>query len=366
MTAVIDPRTPANDPAKAPRRGRIHFNPDLAQTYPMEMIQQGWPALEALGRFRFLTSEQLARLLFLGQTNTKGEARGVGAARKATNEVCLRRLKDLRLVECLPIFRHTAGGTFVRGEVNVLTRKGRDRLQEHLLHLGLEPAIDWHPRLKELANQTLNHELQVNDALIAAEVACRCAGVRINSWGDDALRSMKEKGTVGFGDFSPDALIVLTLGEVQVPLIVEVDRGTEAVTGKAPNTWEQKIKRYGRYFKERCRRDPFFAGWPQPLVLTVTTSYERMTHLWEATAEAGGQTGYWFTYREVLDPPAPELPPLPASGPERSAVAAQRKALEEEHARLSLGAFLDPIFLPATLREYRSVLDHLTLQKQAA
>ncbi len=306
MTAVTAPPTePTAAPKKhRPHRGRIHFNPDLAVPYPMEMIQMGWETLESLNRFRFLTSPQVARLHFLGRPNLKGPIRSDAAARKAANEVCLRRLKDLQYVECLPIFRHTAANTFVRSEVNILTRKGHDVLRRHYEAHGLPFASRWSPKLRDFANQTLNHELAINDVAVAAIAGAEKRGLVVEVWQDDAqLQSLKEEGKVGFGDFCPDGLLILRQGETRAVYLIEADRGTESVRGNAPNSWERKMRRYGSYLKHRYPTDPAFPGLPQPLVLTVTTGPERLVNLLRATHDAGNRCAYWFTTREWIEPP---------------------------------------------------------------
>src|SRR5215218_5091586 len=116
------------DKIKKPRQGRIHRRPELAKLYPMEMIQQGWQTLEALDRFRCMTSSQVARLLFLDQPTSKGHRRSAAAAHNAANAVCLSRLKDRGLVTVVPSYRREGARTLVRFELNTLTRAGHEAL----------------------------------------------------------------------------------------------------------------------------------------------------------------------------------------------------------------------------------------------
>ncbi len=219
--------------------------------------------------------------------------------------MCLRRLKDRELVACLPVFRHTSAGTFVRGEVNVLTAKGAQLVREHYAAVGYDPeALRWSPKIREYTNQTIDHELAINDVAIAAVTAARSAGIALHDWHDDQqLHSLKASGRVRFFDFTPDGFFILETPQKRQPYFIEVDRGTESVTGRAPNTWQRKIERYGTYLKERYRDDPYFAGLPAPLVLTVTTGPERLGNLLDATRTAGGQKAYWFTTRAWIEPP---------------------------------------------------------------
>ncbi len=165
-------------PQTQPRRPRVRFDPSRARLYEMGMIQHGWETLEALHRFRWLTSWQVAKLLFLGRPNLGGAPRGEAAARKAANERCLRRLKDRQLVEtrqAMLTHRHT----WRRQEYNVLTRSGHLLLSDQLRARGVTPP-EWDSERAAIAPELLDHQLALNDVGIAlarsAELSRRDAG----------------------------------------------------------------------------------------------------------------------------------------------------------------------------------------------
>lgn len=156
------------------RRPRVRFDPSLARSYEMEMIQAGWETLEALHRFRYLTSWQVAKLFFLGRPNLAGEPRKREAARKAANERCLRRLKDRQLVETRQaMLRHRRGS--MRREYNVLTKTGHLLLRDHLVVRGVTPP-EWAPDRHEIAPEALAHALLINDVAIALSRSCEHHG----------------------------------------------------------------------------------------------------------------------------------------------------------------------------------------------
>src|SRR5690348_5820695 len=100
---------------KQRRRGRIQWS-EPTKTYPMSLIQQGWETLSLLDQLDYLTSSQVAKILFWGQMTSQGHRRSLAAAQKAANEMCLRRLKDRRLVEVVPVADYPTPQKLVRHE----------------------------------------------------------------------------------------------------------------------------------------------------------------------------------------------------------------------------------------------------------
>lgn len=290
-----DSQTPA-----AARRPRVHFNPDLARQYEMGMIQAGWETLEALHRLRYLTSWQVAKLFFLGRPNHAGALRGQEAARKAANERCLRRLKDRQLVETRQVML-THGTSWMRREYNVLTRTGHLLLRDHLAARGVNPP-EWSAARHEIAPEALAHALLINDVAIALTRSCEHHHWTLLAWIDDfAARAVQ--GQTAFTRFVPDAAALVEYRGVRALYFIEVDRGTEPVASDAGNSWRTKMQRYRTYLSEVFPEDPFFRDAPLPLLLTTTTTIERLRHLMAETRTSGDPERSWFALSAWMEPP---------------------------------------------------------------
>jgi hypothetical protein len=289
------------------RRRRVHQDPTLARHVEMSLIQCGWETLEALHRFRWLTSWQVAKLFFLGYPSQTGEPRGDEAARKATNERCLRRLKDRQLVETrqaiLPHKSH-----MMRREYHVLTRSGFLLLRDHLVARS-RPVPEWDPDRHNIQPEALEHALGLNDVAIALLRGCEDRGGRILAWIDEFVR-LSQAGHVHFSGFRPDAAALVELDGGRSLYLIEVDRGTEPVEAVSANSWQTKMEHYLPYLKEGFAQDPFFAGQPAPLLLVITTSPTRLHHLMTTTAAVGLTDLAWFTCAGWIESPADALGPV--------------------------------------------------------
>ena len=291
-----------------PRRPRVHFDPSRARIYEMGMIQHGWETLEALHRFRYLTSWQVAKLLFLGRPNLAGQDRGAEAARKAANERCLRRLKDRQLIQTRQAML-THRSTWKRQEYNVLTHLGHLLLCDRLVARGVTPP-EWDPTRSEIAPEILAHALGLNDVGIAFARSAEFHQGQLDGWIDD-FAARRARGQVQTGTLIPDAAAVLHLPNRRVLAFIELDRGTEPVASPALNSWRTKVARYGAYLEREFHTDPFFAGFSSALVLSVTTSPTRLAHLLEETERGHpAREHWWFALSDWLEPPFDALGPI--------------------------------------------------------
>ena len=273
----------------------------------MTTIQAGWEALAALQRFRWLTSWQVAKLFFLGRRNLSGEVRGNEAARKAANERCLRRLKDRQLIEARQAVLRS-GPNWIRREYNVLTIQGHQLLRDHQVAHGEQPT-EWDARRVEIAPESLAHALLVNDVAIALLRSCEHHEWSLLAWIDD-FAALAGRSQVSFERFIPDAAALIEQRDRRALYLIEADRGTEPVASEASNSWRSKVRRYQTYLTDAYASDAFFAAQPDPIILTVTSSPERLVNLMTETRRTGASDRWWFTCIDWIEPPYDALGPI--------------------------------------------------------
>lgn len=200
--------------------------------------------------------------------------------------------------------------------VNVLTGKGAATLRDHYEQIDSRLQVQWTPQVDALLNYHLEHRIALYDFYAIARRACRRHGVELAAWWDDReLTAQTKQGHVQFISI-PDAVLVLRAGRQTALAFVEIDRGREtaqAVT-LGRRDWRTKVAGYLQYLATSYPQEAFFAGVPEPIILTVTTNRPRLLSLIDATHVAGGDDRFWFTTLDELDPrPAADgRPPTPA------------------------------------------------------
>ncbi len=318
-----------SSPNRHPRRSRYRLARKPQALYAPEHLPQGMAVLVALDALGLLTNGQIRDLLFADLPTIAGTARSANGARKKANEVC-QRLWEGGLITRKPaiLTSHRTGQPYLHF-VNVLSAAGAWEVASHYEETG-EGALRWTRSSLELKPQQIAHTLAINDVHIAAARASARAGVAFRSWHDDRqLMGLQRDGQAHFVTV-PDGYFVLEHEGRAFGHFLEVDRGTETVTG--PRTrranWGAKIRGYGHYLAQRAAGEALLTGATAPIVLTVTTSQERLEHMLEATRKAGGAGRYWYTTAAQLldagDPAAFWAPiwrvcsdPLPRSLHER-------------------------------------------------
>ena len=280
------------------RQGRIHFH-KTDNPYPLEMIQQGIEALEALHRFPALTSWQVCKLLFLARPNSQGAPRGEVAAKRAVNHYCLRRLKDRGLVKVKAIPR--LDNPMAKWEMNYLTKSGHDLLVSYRQNLNLATSPY---RPVSLSYQTINnHSMTIIDAAVSALAYASLSGLGVDVYLDHlTIRSMSKTHALDW-PMEPDALLVFSYGPVRRAFFLEADMGTESVDSTRANSWRTKMEKYRHYSSALRQTDPLLHHLPQPDVMVITPSDRRPANLLETTRMVGGRTSYWFTTQELILPP---------------------------------------------------------------
>lgn len=261
--------------------------------------------LQALGRYHFLTGQQLCRLLYSPGSLTYVYDR-------------LKRLTDAAYTLRLFLPRPTRSGS--APSVYTYARRGYKYLQEH--------SLDLPPRFHAAEAKThsylfLSHTLAVNDVLILLELLCRLQ--RTYSIAEVRHERMLKLQpiTVGLPGGKKAAVIFdgwvdlrqTVSGETyQVPLALELDRGTEGAA-----RWRRKVQGLIALLQAPSResaqvwqmtfgeahptlyQEAF--GTPYVSLMVVTTAGERRATLlrqWtETELRAAHQEGlaesFWFT-----------------------------------------------------------------------
>lgn len=276
-----------------------------APPWPLKHTLNGIQILREIARIGFLTNSQIRDLLFADLPNSHGELRTEQGAQAAADR-SLRRLWDngyLDRVRVVLTSRRTAGG--YTAFVNVLTARGLESVKQYLEETGTK--IDLRAKVgdPELSLQQLEHSVALYDLYALFHRSVRLQGFLLPTWLDDRqLATLRAKGQTRLGNV-PDAVFVVGHSRKDAKgFFLELDLGTESISGTSDRRrdWQGKIESYERYFAT-ATDDALLSGLARPIVLTVTTSERRLLNMLEATRQAGGGAGYWYTTREELDPP---------------------------------------------------------------
>lgn len=215
--------------------------------------------------------------------------------------MCLRRLKNHGLIETLAHGVNDSPDKLRRVEYACLTRAGADYLKKTF---GPDFEVRWTPELRRSAILDNRHQMLIVDQIANLTGAFRQAGGVLELLlVDDQLRPLIADRKVLFGNFRPDAVMVVRFGDTRKVYVVEIDTGTMPVSGIARNAVDKKIPNYADYYANRFDRDPFFAGLPQPQNLFITNGPRRAEHLKDAILKAGGRRAYAVTTFAWLEPP---------------------------------------------------------------
>ncbi len=283
-------------PNRLPRRSRYRLARKPQALYAPEHLPQGMAVLVALDALGLLTNGQIRDLLFADLPTIAGTARSANGARKKANEVCQRLWEGGLITRKPAILTSRQTGQPYLHFVNVLSAAGAREVASHYEEMGAG-ALRWTRSSLELKPQQIAHTLAINDVYIAASRASARAGVAFHSWHDDRqLMGLQRDGRARFVTV-PDGYFVLEHEARAFGHFLEVDRGTETVTGTRSRraNWGAKIRGYGHYLAQHAPHEALLAGAGAPIVLTVTTSEERLAHMLVATRKAGGAGRYWYT-----------------------------------------------------------------------
>jgi hypothetical protein len=230
--------------------------------------------LGAVNRFRYLTAEQLNRILWPENT-------------KDNNRYAQRRLKRLADFQYVLPLAEVSDPTVPR--VHALGWRGRQAL------VALGEHVPSYYRPSELAETARNrvfmpHTLGVVDVLIAAErLTSDVPDVRLTRLLlERDLRSLSMRvrvaGVRGFAPprdvtVVPDAVFSLLAGEEVSHFVLEVDRGTERKT-----IWRGKVAALSYWINSHAGRALFPAGYVTVMVVTTNPARCEQLRLWTAEA----------------------------------------------------------------------------------
>lgn len=286
-------------PESLSRQSRL-VRRDGAKAYPLAAIEQAEAILRALDRHLFLTHDQLEALCFQEGLTATGKQRAPRGAAYAAN-TALRRLFDGGYVERVPVFLPGQRPGAVKAHfVNVLSSRGGGLVAAALRAEGRTPR--WRRTLLPHPWQPILHGFWIREFAVASQVAARAASLRWWSWFDDRqLTGLKLRHGAHFTNI-PDGFFVLTNPTTgrDCPHFVEIDLGSQTVAARTPQRldWRRKVEGYVGYINHHFREE-FGVNTP-PVVLTVTESEARLSHLLAATAAAGGGGRFWFTTLAAL------------------------------------------------------------------
>ena len=265
-----------NNEDRLPRHRRAKKPPEI-RIQPRDMR-----ILKAVGcDYRYLTTRQI-HVLFFGGSMSQTRLR-------------LTKLYHNRYLD--RVYRPTTQGS---GEaIYCLDKKGADALaSEFDIDRG---KMFWHGRVKNLAHNSLEHALRVNDFRVAVSVACERTGLAsvAGGWIDEQiLRDLKQRVKVP-SPSDPDshtecAIVADGCFCLEFPsgvsqfFMLEIDMGTESNRRLALRVRAyREYLRSGRY-TELFDKDDF-------KILVVTTSSKRAENLMRTARQAGDKTMFWFT-----------------------------------------------------------------------
>jgi len=198
---------------------------------------------------------------------------------------------------------HTGLG--MKGQLHCLSKEG---IKAHAAQLDCTVEDLLSSRRQTVPKRDLEHFILINDVWIALKIAASQHHAKIVTWTSES--EFKEHPLVVPADatltggknkpqeFVPDGYFHLEIERTQLRTLhrfVEIDRGKETGISTNPiyRTWETKVNLYQQYYDSGEYEKRF--GTKQMVILTVTTSAERLANLKRVTENAGGESLFWFT-----------------------------------------------------------------------
>jgi hypothetical protein len=266
---------------------------------PLHLTERDHNIIRQVHRHRFLRSGQITALV------------------AGSPQQILRRLKLLyhhgyleRPRSQLDYYHHGGSRQFVYG----LGNKGGALLKQELGNTF--GSVSWGEKNRPVGRFFLEHALLVTDVMVAIELACRKAGIRLVH--DHELKlpakrpSFRWRVTLNSRlklGIIPDRVFALEYPDPAGTLerayfLLEADRGTMPVKRRtlAQTSFQRKLLTYAATWSQSIHRTRF--GFHRFRVLTVTSSAARVKSLIEACSELDRGHGlFLFADRSILDRP---------------------------------------------------------------
>jgi hypothetical protein len=252
----------AGVPGPGPERQAARTGRKRRRLLTSQISARDWAVLEAVGRYRYLTTNQLQQLFFFDHRTATAAAR---LCRRA-----LLRLHDDRLLERL---ERRIGGLHA-GSAASVWRLGPvgDRL------LRERDGLGGHARRKEPSLHHLDHCLAVADSAVQLTVAARAGAIELLAVAPEPTSWRRYLGASGVPVIlKPDLYAVTASGDYEDAWFIEIDRGTESLPTVLRQC--QQYERYRRTGREQADGGVF------PWVLWVVPGEARAAKLRRAIAE---------------------------------------------------------------------------------
>ena len=255
------PVSRAGVPAPGPERQLARTGRNRRRLIAGQLSPRDWAVLEAVARYRYLTSKQIQQLFFFDHCTASAAAR---LCRRA-----LLRLHDDRLLERL---ERRIGGLHAGSAASVwhLGPVGDRLLRER-------DALGGHARRKEPSLHHLDHSLAVADAAVQLTAAARAGAFELLTIAPEPDSWRRYLGSTGVPVIvKPDLYAVTASADYEDAWFIEIDRGTESLPTVLRQC--QQYERYRRVGREQASSGVF------PWVLWVVPSEQRLTKLRTAIA----------------------------------------------------------------------------------
>jgi len=272
-----------------PKRAKVYHR---AEEPPrMRITQRDLRILQAVESFRFISGEQIERLIFL----KGGEKRSTRCAirlRKLFDSGLLGRVRWPFQAITLPMVYYLD-----QGGADLLALKlgvERDAIRS-LTRAERRPAIS-----RSLL--FLAHALAVNDFRIEVALACEERGFELVKWlneyelGRDYVQ-VEHQGRSRQQAVQPDGYFVIRAGERQAHFFLEMDMETTPSKRWAPKVLGLYEYRSRGHYAERFETKSL-----RVLCVTPSDSRERLLVKWtREVVPAGWQPLFWFTTQEQVE-----------------------------------------------------------------
>jgi DNA-binding HxlR family transcriptional regulator len=273
------PRKPKTDQQRLPKKKRAKKPPAF------QMTERDIELVRALAKYRYLLIDQID-WLFPDSSKDK-------LTRRLNLLFHHGYLNREKLAE--------VGNQYIYG----MREKGARLLSEH--DDVTRDKIAWKRHQNQVKPAHIRHLLDVNSAVIAFDVGLTEALknreidqylVRPGSPKSDTLSVIvrDRDGARKTASVVPDGILGIKFNSGEIGIFfIEVERGTIP-----PNRWENKIAIYREYARSEDLLEKFRTKWF--IVLTITSTEQKLRSRAKSTVLAGGKRAFWYTTADRISP----------------------------------------------------------------